>query len=293
MGRNAFLVQLPLRSAVATSSNRGKGLYIGNVHRAPRLFPTTTANLTIGASLKPLSTPTAVSKAMGTTFIDGDRHVTREHAQTVARHLQPPDHNSGFFYTGFRANLSKGMDGSSQMLNMEEKSRPAENTFTITFKNVLEQSPFGGLLQSTTPFTPYAEICDEDSDPFCMFAGLYPFADDRLAPYWPINETSQNFSNGIFPKNGSVTWPSEIGSSNDDILALAYWTLLLSVFPMFTVFGNLLVVMSVVRERSLKTVTNYFICSLAVADILVAVVVMPFAVYVEVRQQTPFCNHVT
>ncbi|XP_076438266.1 LOW QUALITY PROTEIN: dopamine D2-like receptor [Babylonia areolata] len=61
-----------------------------------------------------------------------------------------------------------------------------------------------------------------------------------------------------------------------------FWALVLVLFPLVTVFGNVLVVMAVVREKSLKTVTNYFICSLAVADIMVAVVVMPFAVYVEV-----------
>ncbi|CAG5043361.1 unnamed protein product [Parnassius apollo] len=41
----------------------------------------------------------------------------------------------------------------------------------------------------------------------------------------------------------------------------------------------MLVIMSVARERSLQTATNYFIVSLAVADLLVAVVVMPFGVY--------------
>lgn len=58
-----------------------------------------------------------------------------------------------------------------------------------------------------------------------------------------------------------------------------YWTLLLLLFPVFTVFGNILVLMSVYRERSLQTVTNYFIVSLAVADLLLASIVMPFAVY--------------
>ena len=61
-----------------------------------------------------------------------------------------------------------------------------------------------------------------------------------------------------------------------------YWALILLLFPLFTIFGNLLVCLSVYREPNLRTVTNYFIVSLAVADIMVAILVMPLAVYVEV-----------
>jgi len=44
-----------------------------------------------------------------------------------------------------------------------------------------------------------------------------------------------------------------------------------------------MVVLGVYHERSLQSATNYFIVSLAIADIMVAILVMPLAVYVEVR----------
>jgi len=71
---------------------------------------------------------------------------------------------------------------------------------------------------------------------------------------------------------------------------LHYWALLLLVFPALAMFGNCLVCVSVYIDRSLHTVTNYFIVSLAVADIMVAILVMPLAVYVEVRPTATPCG---
>ena len=70
--------------------------------------------------------------------------------------------------------------------------------------------------------------------------------------------------------------------ADDVVVKVNLWSLLLLVFPVATAFGNGLVCASVWTERSLQTVTNYFIVSLAVADLMVAVLVMPLAVYVEV-----------
>ncbi|XKL61655.1 hypothetical protein PGB90_001488 [Kerria lacca] len=64
-----------------------------------------------------------------------------------------------------------------------------------------------------------------------------------------------------------------------DSMTRNYWALLLVIIPCVTIFGNVLVILSVYRERSLQTVTNYFIVSLALADLLVAIGAMPFAVY--------------
>jgi len=44
------------------------------------------------------------------------------------------------------------------------------------------------------------------------------------------------------------------------------------------VFGNVLVVLGVYRERSLQSATNFFIVSLAIADIMVAILVMPLSI---------------
>jgi len=74
--------------------------------------------------------------------------------------------------------------------------------------------------------------------------------------------------------------------ADDVAVELNLWSLLLLFFPVATAFGNALVCVSVMTERSLQTVTNYFIVSLAVADLMVAVLVMPLAVYVEVSLVT-------
>lgn len=54
--------------------------------------------------------------------------------------------------------------------------------------------------------------------------------------------------------------------------------LLLSSFVVMAVAGNLLVIVAVLTDRGLRQTGNYFIVSLALADTLVAVAVMTFAV---------------
>ena len=48
-----------------------------------------------------------------------------------------------------------------------------------------------------------------------------------------------------------------------------------------SIVGNLLVCLAVCWERRLQNMTNYFLMSLAIADLLVSVVVMPLGMIVE------------
>nr|XP_060643523.1 D(2) dopamine receptor isoform X2 [Anolis sagrei ordinatus] len=73
-----------------------------------------------------------------------------------------------------------------------------------------------------------------------------------------------------------------------------YYAMLLTLLIFVIVFGNVLVCMAVCREKALQTTTNYLIVSLAVADLLVATLVIPWVVYLEVVGEWRFsrihCN---
>uniref|UniRef100_A0A8C1YCX5 Dopamine receptor D2 like n=1 Tax=Cyprinus carpio TaxID=7962 RepID=A0A8C1YCX5_CYPCA len=61
-----------------------------------------------------------------------------------------------------------------------------------------------------------------------------------------------------------------------------FYAVLLVLLIFCVVFGNVLVCVAVSREKALQTTTNYLIVSLAVSDLLLATLVMPWAVYLEV-----------
>lgn len=95
-----------------------------------------------------------------------------------------------------------------------------------------------------------------------------------------------------------TTWNStETKEANDagkDIMLRTVTGCLLSLLILWTLLGNILVCAAVLRFRHLRTkVTNIFIVSLALSDLFVAVLVMPWKAVAEVAGYWPFgtfCN---
>ncbi|CAL9705073.1 unnamed protein product [Knipowitschia caucasica] len=81
-------------------------------------------------------------------------------------------------------------------------------------------------------------------------------------------------------------WPNcsggSLGGSGLPPPLYNFYAVLLVLLIFCVVFGNVLVCVAVSRERALQTTTNYLIVSLAVSDLLLAILVMPWGVYLEV-----------
>jgi len=77
--------------------------------------------------------------------------------------------------------------------------------------------------------------------------------------------------------NGNLSNGSTPADAMSTVEAVAYSAILSTVIA-WTIFGNVLVVLSVFTYAPLKIIPNFFVASLACADLAVAVLVMPFNV---------------
>ncbi|XP_072886135.1 D(2) dopamine receptor A-like isoform X1 [Hemitrygon akajei] len=99
----------------------------------------------------------------------------------------------------------------------------------------------------------------------------------------------------MFNETYDGNWTETIkGTKTERKYQYNYYAMLLTLLIFVIVFGNVLVCIAVSREKALQTTTNYLIVSLAVADLLVATLVMPWVVYLEVVGEWRFsrihCN---
>lgn len=96
-----------------------------------------------------------------------------------------------------------------------------------------------------------------------------------------LNATHFNDTDGAAT---AVTPPEEWS----DTLGLVIKVALMGFIILAAILGNLLVIVSVMRHRKLRVITNYFVVSLAFADMLVAMVAMTFNMSVQVTGEWRF-----
>ncbi|KAI4462342.1 adrenergic receptor-related g-protein coupled receptor [Holotrichia oblita] len=84
------------------------------------------------------------------------------------------------------------------------------------------------------------------------------------------------------------TNPAEIPHSHWTDIILIVKGCIFGIIILCAVFGNALVIISVHRHRKLRVITNYYVVSLAVADMLVALCAMTFNASVELSGQWLF-----
>ncbi|XP_066588179.1 5-hydroxytryptamine receptor-like isoform X2 [Prorops nasuta] len=92
-----------------------------------------------------------------------------------------------------------------------------------------------------------------------------------MLPDW--NRTVENGT-------GNTTWTAgNLSRSDHDFIVMVVTATILGILILATIVGNVFVIAAILLERNLQSVANYLILSLAVADLLVACLVMPLAVY--------------
>lgn len=93
------------------------------------------------------------------------------------------------------------------------------------------------------------------------------------------SSSSVNFS------NGTASNQTGDGSTLPNLSRMLILTSMIFI-DVSAFFGNLLIICAFFRTRRLQTVTNYFIASLAFADALVAIFVLPLSIYYYQRNRS-------
>ena len=99
-------------------------------------------------------------------------------------------------------------------------------------------------------------------------------------------QRNTRFTSGIFNISlGNISNNSDIfdteNSTDEESPELNWGVLSLTSLIVATAVGNILVCLAVCWEKRLQNMTNYFLMSLAIADLLVSLLVMPLGMVVE------------
>lgn len=103
---------------------------------------------------------------------------------------------------------------------------------------------------------------------------------DASIPPWP----DKNYNSS--PLNCDEILAGMAGPPPEYDTVLRYIVTVVLIFvPLLTVFGNCVVILAVITHKKLRTPTNAFVVSLAVADMCVSLFVMPFSIYQQLNNK--------
>ncbi|VDK78234.1 unnamed protein product [Litomosoides sigmodontis] len=93
----------------------------------------------------------------------------------------------------------------------------------------------------------------------------------------------ENATDNFASASGGITTSQRLSNLTIPDHELNISGLFFLIIPTITVLGNLMVIIAVLRFKNLHSAINFLIFGLAVADLLVGLFVMPYAVYVHVQ----------
>lgn len=109
-----------------------------------------------------------------------------------------------------------------------------------------------------------AFISDNTTEEFLATVGNSSY--NRHLPF--SNETNVNANTTII---------HDLYPSGYSLTHIVFASIVVTLLMIVIVVGNMLVIIAIITEKSLKNIQNWFIASLAVADFFLGLVIMPFS----------------
>lgn len=144
-------------------------------------------------------------------------------------------------------------------------TRYDDNGFTSTVLSAVESTVYKRDINYLYKNDSYAYDYDDGNETYATNGNNHQF--------FERNYTSRNDSGDL--SNG----PEDVDN---------YWALLAIILVLGTACGNILVCLAIYWEKRLQNVTNYFLASLAITDLMVAVLVMPLGIVTLFRGEQEF-----
>ncbi|XP_030376264.1 beta-2 adrenergic receptor [Scaptodrosophila lebanonensis] len=193
----------------------------------------------------------------------------------MAVHLQSQLHNLSVIQPSLMYVAASSL-ASSGVIGLQENISIVYEDFLESSNNIVNRA----LLPTTAAATTTASTAAVTSTTTTVLT---------LTSTSTANDTSHDVS-GSMGGIGGIAVPATTNFSSyyNESATAAEWAhfydlifiFISSLFIVITIIGNTLVILAVITTRRLKTVTNCFVMSLAVADLLVGIFVMPPAVAV-------------